>query len=150
MLVSSFVPQKAREAKASRFVTTLLAQGRWACAHSALQQLAADKLPLIFSGLDFELGADVHWLMRSAGSALQQLAADNLPLIFKAGSGLDCELRADVHWLMRSAGSALQQLAADKLPLIFKAGSGLDFELRADNALVDAVCWLSFAAAGCG
>ncbi|MFM5305097.1 hypothetical protein ACET9S_19735 [Aeromonas caviae] len=116
MLVSSFVPQKAREAKASRFVTTLLAQGRSACAHSALQLLAADKLPLIF----------------------------------KAGSGLDCELGADVHWLMRSAGSALQQLAADKMPLILKASSGLDCELGAGRALVDAVCWLSFAATGCG
>ncbi|MDY7892817.1 hypothetical protein, partial [Aeromonas caviae] len=104
MLVSSFVPQKAREAKASRFVTTLLAQGRSACAHSALQLLAADELPLIFKpggGVDCELGADVHWLMRSAGSALQLLAADKLPLIFKAGSGFDFELGADVHWLMR-------------------------------------------------
>ncbi|WP_373874972.1 hypothetical protein, partial [Aeromonas caviae] len=61
-------------------------------AGSALQQLAADKLPLIFKpggGFDYELGADVHWLMRSAGSALQQLAADKLPLIFKPGGGLD-------------------------------------------------------------
>ncbi|BDN90232.1 hypothetical protein KAM471c_40470 [Aeromonas caviae] len=116
MLVFSFVPQKAREAKASRFVTTLLAQERIECTHSALQQLAADELPLIL----------------------------------KAGSGLDCELGADVHWLMRSAGSALKQLAADKLPLIFKPGSGLDCELGAGRALVDAVCWLSFAAAGCG
>ncbi|MDX7681923.1 hypothetical protein SJR53_20610, partial [Aeromonas caviae] len=65
--------------------------------------LAADKLPLIFkagSGVDFELGADVHWLMRSAGSALQQLAADKLPLIIKTGGGLYFELGADVHWLM--------------------------------------------------
>ncbi|WP_412674123.1 hypothetical protein [Aeromonas caviae] len=115
MLVSSFVPQKAREAKASRFVTTLLAQERIECTHSALQQLAADELPLIF----------------------------------KPGSGFDCELGADVHWLMRSAGSALQQLAADKLPLIFKPGGGLDCELGAGRALVDAVCWLSFAATGC-
>ncbi len=67
-------------------------------AGSALQQLAADKLPLVFKpggGFDFELGTDVHWLIRPSGSALQQLAADKLPLIFEPGGRFDLELGTD-------------------------------------------------------